>query len=79
MSDDKSSKPSVGTAPSSTTTNEKDIPPESIPAKAIDKPVAGTTTTTSNGQDIPPESIPAKAVDKPSAGTAPSSTTSGEK
>jgi hypothetical protein len=79
MSDDKSSKPSAGTAPSSTTTDGKDIPPESIPAKAVDKPVAGTTTTTSNGQDIPPESIPANAVDKPSAGTAPSSTTSGEK
>ncbi len=79
MSDDKSRKPSVGTAPSSTTTDGKDIPPESIPAKAVDKPGVDTATTTSNGKDIPPESIPAEAVDKPSAGTAPSSTTSGKK
>jgi hypothetical protein len=79
MSDDKSSKPSAGTAPSSTTTDGKDIPPESIPAKAVDKPGVDTATTTSNGKDIPPESIPAEAVDKPSAGTAPSSTTSGKK
>ena len=79
MSDDKSSKPSAGTAPPSTITNEEDIPPESIPAEAVDKPGVDTATTTSNGKDIPPESIPAKAVDKPSAGTAPSSTTLGKK
>ena len=75
MSDDKSSKPSAGTAPPSTITNEEDIPPESVPAKAVDKPGVDTATTTSNGKDIPPESIPAEAVDKSSAGTAPSSTT----
>jgi hypothetical protein len=79
MSDDKSSKPSAGTAPPSTITNEEDIPPESIPAKAVDKPGVDTATTTSNGKDTPPESIPADAVDKPGASTAPSSTTFGKK